>query len=84
MTYLIFISVQERLRKLENERAGLHMEVSVLSEQVDAQSSKIIELENQLQEKQDCLRQMEDLLQKVIIKIFNHITYFVKLFDAVR
>lgn len=41
------------------------MEVSVLSEQVDAQSSKIQELESILQEKKDSLRQMEEVLQKV-------------------
>jgi len=41
------------------------MEVSVLSEQVDAQSNKIQELESLLQEKKDTLRQMEDALQKV-------------------
>lgn len=41
------------------------MEVSVLSEQVDAQSGKIQELENILQEKKDSLRQMEEALQKV-------------------
>ncbi|KAK0083296.1 hypothetical protein PV325_009006 [Microctonus aethiopoides] len=58
---------EERLRKLESERMGLHMEVSVLSEQVDAQSSKIFELENILQEKKDCLRRMEDDLQKEIL-----------------
>lgn len=41
------------------------MEVSVLSEQVDAQSNKIQELESLLQEKRDTLRQMEEVLQKV-------------------
>lgn len=41
------------------------MEVSVLSEQVDAQSNKIQELESILQEKKDSLRQMEEALQKV-------------------
>jgi len=56
---------QERLRKLENERGALHVEVSILSEQVDAQSSKIQELESILQEKKDTLRQMEEALQKV-------------------
>uniref|UniRef100_A0A0C9RNY1 Ppfibp1_0 protein n=1 Tax=Fopius arisanus TaxID=64838 RepID=A0A0C9RNY1_9HYME len=60
-------NTEERLRKLENERAGLHMEVSVLSEQVDAQSSKILELENILQEKKDAMRQMEDVLQKEVL-----------------
>lgn len=41
------------------------MEVSVLSEQVDAQSSKIQELENMLKEKKHSFRQMEEALQKV-------------------
>ncbi|XP_032454007.1 liprin-beta-1 isoform X11 [Nasonia vitripennis] len=57
----------ERLRKLENERSALHMEISILSEQVDAQSSKIIELENALQEKKDSLRHMEESLQKEVL-----------------
>ncbi|XP_011646046.1 liprin-beta-2 isoform X4 [Pogonomyrmex barbatus] len=57
----------ERLRKLESERGALHMEVSVLSEQVDAQSNKIQELESLLQEKKDTLRQMEEALQKEVL-----------------
>lgn len=61
---LLICSFQERLRKLESERGALHMELSVLSEQVDAQSNKIQELENMLQEKKDTLRQMEEALQK--------------------
>ncbi|XP_012530529.1 liprin-beta-2 isoform X2 [Monomorium pharaonis] len=58
---------EERLRKLESERGALHMEVSVLSEQVDAQSNKIQELESLLQEKRDALRQMEEVLQKEVL-----------------
>ncbi|KAL0103427.1 hypothetical protein PUN28_017593 [Cardiocondyla obscurior] len=58
---------EERLRKLESERGALHMEVSVLSEQVDAQSNKIQELESLLQEKKDTLRQMEEVLQKEVL-----------------
>ncbi|XP_032672080.1 uncharacterized protein LOC116844542 isoform X3 [Odontomachus brunneus] len=58
---------EERLRKLESERGALHMEVSVLSEQVDAQSNKIQELEGILQEKKDSLRQMEEALQKEVL-----------------
>ncbi|XP_043792430.1 liprin-beta-1 isoform X6 [Apis laboriosa] len=57
----------ERLKKLENERGTLRMEVSVLSEQVDAQSSKIQELENMLREKKDSLRRMEEALQKEVL-----------------
>ncbi|XP_034950172.1 liprin-beta-2 isoform X2 [Chelonus insularis] len=60
-------NTEERLRKLENDRAGLNLEVAVLSEQVDAQSSKILELENLLQEKKDSLRQLENALQKEIL-----------------
>ncbi|KAG8035107.1 hypothetical protein G9C98_001597 [Cotesia typhae] len=58
---------RERLRKLENDRAGLNMEVAVLSEQVDAQSNKIMELEHLLQEKKNCLRQLDDALQQEIL-----------------
>ncbi|KAK1137186.1 hypothetical protein K0M31_001710 [Melipona bicolor] len=57
----------EHLKKLENERGALRMEVSVLSEQVDAQSSKIQELENMLREKKDTLRRMEEALQKEVL-----------------
>ncbi|XP_076161418.1 liprin-beta 1 isoform X2 [Ptiloglossa arizonensis] len=57
----------ERLRKSENERGALCMEVSVLSEQVDAQSTKIQELESILREKKDSLRRMEEALQKEVI-----------------
>ncbi|XP_046429686.1 liprin-beta-1 isoform X2 [Neodiprion fabricii] len=60
-------NTEERLRKLENERGALHMEVSVLSEQVDAQSNKIHELESILQEKKESLRQMEEALQREVI-----------------
>ncbi|XP_043260180.1 liprin-beta-1 isoform X3 [Colletes gigas] len=58
---------QERLRKLENERGALRMEVSVLSDQVDAQSTKIQELETLLREKKDSLRRMEEALQKEVL-----------------
>ncbi|XP_012268220.1 liprin-beta-2 isoform X2 [Athalia rosae] len=59
-------NAEERLRKLETERGALHMEVSVLSEQVDAQSNKIHELESILQEKKESLRQMEEALQREV------------------
>lgn len=73
--------MKERLRKLENERTSLHMEISFLSEQVEVQSNKITELEEALQDKKDALRQLEESLQKVIfqfiisqkIKIFLNI-----------
>lgn len=63
--YFVHLS-QERICKLENEQSALHMEISVLLEQVDAQSNKIVELENALQEKRNALLHMEELLQNVI------------------
>ncbi|XP_046825861.1 liprin-beta-2 isoform X1 [Vespa crabro] len=65
--YSYYNKTEERLQKLESERGALHMEVSVLSEQVDAQSSKIQELENMLKEKKHSLRQMEEALQKEVL-----------------
>lgn len=50
------------------------MEVSVLSEQVDAQSNKIQELESILQDKKDTLRQMEEALQKVGYDFTNRVS----------
>lgn len=52
------------------------MEVSVLSEQVDAQSNKIQELENLLQDKKDTLRQMEEALQKVEYLVILYLDRF--------
>lgn len=45
------------------------MEISVLSEQVEAQSNKIHELEHVLQENITSLNQMEEAFQKV--RFFN-------------
>lgn len=56
------------------------MEVSVLSEQVDAQSNKIQELESLLQEKKDTLRQMEEALQKVKYLMILHDRFRVHVF----
>lgn len=47
------------------------MEISVLSEQVDAQSNKIHELEHVLHENISSFKQMEEALQKV--KFFNYV-----------
>lgn len=60
------------------------MEVSVLSEQVYAQSNKIQELESILQEKKDSLRQLEETLQKVmylVYFIYNQLSLFNTLYS---
>ncbi|XP_043462051.1 liprin-beta-1 [Leptopilina heterotoma] len=61
----------EYLKKLENERSVLCMEISVLSEQVDAQSNKIHELEQILQENVSSFKQMEEALQKEVLARSN-------------
>ncbi|KAG7201072.1 hypothetical protein KM043_017615 [Ampulex compressa] len=57
----------DRLSKLESEKGALHMEVTVLSEQIEAQSIKIQELDSMLQDKKNSLRQMEEVLQKEVL-----------------
>lgn len=56
-----------RTRKLDDDQSAFHLEISLLSQQVDAQSIKIVELENALQEKKDALRYMEESLQKEML-----------------
>ena len=62
------------------------MEISVLSEQVDAQSNKIHELEHVLQENMTSFRQMEEALQKVrnIVFIQIYFSYASKCFIDFR
>lgn len=61
----------EYLKKFENERNVLCMEISVLSEQVEAQSNKIHELEHVLQENITSLNQMEEAFQKEVLARSN-------------
>lgn len=55
----------ERIKQLEQDKEALQMQVSVLSEQIEAQSDKINELEKFLTEKKQMLGNAEDLLQRV-------------------
>lgn len=58
-------SAEERLRKTESEKDSLSLHVSVLTDQIDAQSEKIRDLEYSLAERHDKVINTEDMLQSV-------------------
>lgn len=57
--------MEERLIRLENDKESLQLQVSVLTEQVEAQSEKISDLQQSLDDKKQQLSNTEDLLQRV-------------------
>jgi len=57
-------SVEERLLALEGDKDQLHLQVAVLSDQIDSQTEKICDLERTLDDKKEDLKKTEDLLQE--------------------
>jgi chromosome segregation ATPase len=57
--------LQDRLHRLVNDRESLSLQVSVLAEQVGAQSEKIHDLEMLLDDKRHKLNTTEEMLQEV-------------------
>ncbi|XP_071056703.1 liprin-beta-2 isoform X3 [Onthophagus taurus] len=57
----------DRYRKLQSEKDNLQLQVQVLSEQIEAQSEKITDLEKSLQEKKQQLISTEDVLQREML-----------------
>merc|ERR1719266_213933 len=55
--------VEERLLALEGDKDQLHMQVSMLSDQIHNQTDKILDLERTLDSKKEALKKTEDLLQ---------------------
>ncbi|ENN79295.1 hypothetical protein YQE_04253, partial [Dendroctonus ponderosae] len=55
----------EKLRKVQYEKDSLQLQVQVLTEQIEAQSDKISDLEKTLQEKKTLLSDAEETLQRV-------------------
>lgn len=55
----------DRLRRLQGDKESLALQVQVLSEQVSAQSEKIVELERAVLDKQQMLNNADDLLRRV-------------------
>jgi len=64
-------SVEERLLALEGDKDQLHLQVAVLSDQIDSQTEKICDLERTLDDKKEDLKKTEDLLQ---IEMMNRST----------
>ncbi|XP_058485690.1 liprin-beta-2 isoform X3 [Solea solea] len=60
-------SYQERLSRLEGDKESLILQVSVLTDQVEAQGSKISDLENSLVEHQHKLNSTEEMLQQELL-----------------
>uniref|UniRef100_A0A2I2ZC18 PPFIA binding protein 1 n=1 Tax=Gorilla gorilla gorilla TaxID=9595 RepID=A0A2I2ZC18_GORGO len=58
---------QERLARLENDKESLVLQVSVLTDQVEAQGEKIRDLEFCLEEHREKLNATEEMLQQVFI-----------------
>ncbi|KAL3842974.1 hypothetical protein ACJMK2_020942 [Sinanodonta woodiana] len=58
-------SSEDRLQRLESDKQSLMLQVSVLTEQVEAQGEKIRELEYNSEEKRARIMNTEALLQKV-------------------
>ncbi|CAG9762448.1 unnamed protein product [Ceutorhynchus assimilis] len=57
----------EKLRKMQYERDNLQLQVQVLTEQIEAQSDKISDLEKVLQEKKTLLSDAEEKLQREVL-----------------
>nr|XP_034968624.1 liprin-beta-1 isoform X5 [Zootoca vivipara] len=58
---------QERLARLENDKESLVLQVSVLTDQVDAQGEKIRDLEICLEEHREKLNATEEMLQQELL-----------------
>ncbi|XP_016888460.1 liprin-beta-2-like isoform X3 [Cynoglossus semilaevis] len=61
-------SYQERLLRLEGDKESLVLQVSVLTDQVEAQGEKIRDLESSLEEHRQKLASTEELLQQELVR----------------
>lgn len=62
---LLGLDYEDRLLRLESDKDTLHLQVSVLSDQIEAQTNKIHDLEKMLDDKRNVLESTEDHLQRV-------------------
>lgn len=59
--------VDERMQRLESDKDSLQMQVSILMDQIDAQTEKISDLERGLSERSYQLQRSEETLQKEML-----------------
>lgn len=57
--------MDERLQRLEGDKDSLQMQVSILMDQIEAQTDKIADLERSLTDRACQLQRSEEALQKV-------------------
>uniref|UniRef100_A0A4W4FZW7 SAM domain-containing protein n=1 Tax=Electrophorus electricus TaxID=8005 RepID=A0A4W4FZW7_ELEEL len=74
---------QERLERLEGDKESLVLQVSVLTEQVEAQGEKIRDLEASLEENSDKLLSTEEMLQQELLSRTSLETQKLDLMDEV-
>ena len=60
-------NIEQRLRALEDDKDKLHVQVAVMSDQLENQTDKITDLEKVLDDKKEALRKTEDVLQREIL-----------------
>ena len=73
---LIGLDYEDRLLRLESDKDTLHLQVSVLSDQIEAQTSKIQDLERLLDDKKITLETTEEQLQRVCVTMIGLIHAF--------
>ena len=61
-------NIEDRLRALEGDKDQLHIQVTVLSDQVENQTDKITDLERVLDDKQGVLLKTEDVLARELLE----------------
>ncbi|XP_063044550.1 liprin-beta-2 isoform X10 [Engraulis encrasicolus] len=76
-------SYQERLARLEGDKESLVLQVSVLTDQVEAQGEKIRDLESSLEEHQHKLNNTEEMLQQELLSRTSLETQKLDLMDEV-
>ncbi|KAM9502412.1 liprin-beta-2-like isoform 13-T28 [Salvelinus alpinus] len=76
-------SYQERLVRLEGDKESLVLQVSVLTDQVEAQGEKIRDLENSLEEHYHKLNSTEEMLQQELLSRTSLETQKLDLMDEV-
>ncbi|XP_076143099.1 liprin-beta-2 isoform X1 [Alosa pseudoharengus] len=74
---------QERLTRLEGDKESLVLQVSVLTDQVEAQGEKIRDLESSLEEHQHKLNNTEEMLQQELLSRTSLETQKLDLMDEV-
>ncbi|XP_068082208.1 liprin-beta-1 [Anabrus simplex] len=75
--------VEERVHRLEADKDSLQLQVTVLSEQIEVQTEKIVDLEKMLEEKKRQLSSTESLLQTEMLARSSLETQKLELLSAI-